>query len=269
VLQTDGINTAAPGEPAGDKWPSIRLAEVILDAAPVASATAARVGLNVAVAKPAFPVTVAAPALAVALPAGCVRDIDRSRREHRRVTFRGGPGAWSIRTELVRPTIASGEQKYQDLIVDSAETITASFDRYLKDGKVDWEATDGRPRHTCVRLRSGHGQLWALVNPTAELHNFHLHQTKFRLANADDLKAYGIDPSSVRLDSGLGPKASASDVTNDRDVWHDTLPIKGGSEKIFIVINFDAEEQLGRYVYHCHILKHEDTGLMAPMRVIR
>jgi FtsP/CotA-like multicopper oxidase with cupredoxin domain len=38
---------------------------------------------------------------------------------------------------------------------------------------------------------------------------------------------------------------------------------------IFIVVNFDAEEQLGRYVYHCHILKHEDAGLMAPMRVIR
>jgi FtsP/CotA-like multicopper oxidase with cupredoxin domain len=39
---------------------------------------------------------------------------------------------------------------------------------------------------------------------------------------------------------------------------------------MFIVINFDAEEQLGRYVFHCHILPHEDGGLMAPnIEVIR
>jgi hypothetical protein len=269
VLQTDGINTAAPGELAGDKWPKVKLAEVILEAAPGASAGVKAVGLNV-------PVAAASPLLEAAgppapLPPGCVRDIDRSVREHRRVTFQGGAGAWKVKTELVRPTVATGEQKYQDLVVVSAETIFASFDQYLKkeDGTVDWEATAGRPRHTCVRLGNGHGQLWALVNPTAELHNFHLHQTKFRLANANDLKAYGIDPSSVMLNTGLGLKASGSSAANDLDVWHDTLPINGGDGMIFIVINFDAEEQLGRYVYHCHILKHEDAGLMAPMRVIR
>ena len=32
-------------------------------------------------------------------------------------------------------------------------------------------------------------------------------------------------------------------------------------------MSFTAKEQIGRYVYHCHILKHEDTGLMAPMEV--
>ncbi len=33
-------------------------------------------------------------------------------------------------------------------------------------------------------------------------------------------------------------------------------------------MNFDAAAQLGRYVYHCHILEHEDDGLMAPLEVI-
>ena len=203
-----------------------------------------------------------------ALPIGCVRDIDRSRREHRRITFQGSQGGWKVKTELVYPTVASGEQPYEVLAVASAETISASFDQYLKDGLVDWEATAGRPRHTCVRLANGHGQLWALINPTAELHNFHLHQTKFRLARESDLKAYGIDPSSVVLASGLGPKAPGASGVADRNVWHDTLPIEGGGAMVFIVVNFDAEEQLGRYVYHCHILKHEDAGLMAPMQVV-
>src|SRR5262249_346850 len=152
---------------------------------------------------------------------------DRSRREHRRITFQNAfPVGWKIKTELVFPTIASGEQKYDELATANTETIVASFDQYLKDGAVDWEATDGGPRHTCIRLGNGHGQLWALVNPTGELHNFHLHQTKFRLANENDLKAYGIDPLSVTLSSGLGPKASGSSAMSDRNVWHDTLPIE-------------------------------------------
>jgi hypothetical protein len=32
-------------------------------------------------------------------------------------------------------------------------------------------------------------------------------------------------------------------------------------------MSFDAKEQVGRYVFHCHILKHEDKGLMAPFEV--
>jgi FtsP/CotA-like multicopper oxidase with cupredoxin domain len=32
-------------------------------------------------------------------------------------------------------------------------------------------------------------------------------------------------------------------------------------------MSFDADQQIGRYVFHCHILKHEDNGLMAPFEV--
>jgi FtsP/CotA-like multicopper oxidase with cupredoxin domain len=142
------------------------------------------------------------------------------------------------------------------------------------DHTVDWEGTGNgddpnvTPRHTCVQLSNGHGQLWELSNPTAELHNFHLHQTKFRLAREQDLRDYGIDPSSVSLKSGVLIKVPSALPGATVDVWHDTLPVFP-NETIFIVINFDAEEQLGRYVFHCHILEHEDQGLMAPMEVIR
>ena len=39
------------------------------------------------------------------------------------------------------------------------------------------------------------------------------------------------------------------------------------SSSVYIIMSFTAKEQIGRYVFHCHILKHEDTGLMAPMEV--
>jgi len=49
--------------------------------------------------------------------------------------------------------------------------------------------------------------------------------------------------------------------------WHDTIPVPA-ARSVFIVMSFDAKEQLGRFVFHCHILKHEDQGLMAPIEVL-
>ena len=38
--------------------------------------------------------------------------------------------------------------------------------------------------------------------------------------------------------------------------------------RVFVKLGFYAREQVGRYVYHCHILEHEDGGMMAPIEVI-
>jgi len=211
------------------------------------------------------------------LPIGCVRDINRAELEHRRIRFTGFPRNWKITTEIVKPRDKTKLQKPDDFVLAGPDVLIkgVSFERYLKDDHtVDWDGTgDGtvatvRPRHSCVRLRNGHGQLWELENATAELHNFHLHQTKFRLARAEDFRNYGIEPPPL-LRSGTAIKAQEvnAGAADERNVWHDTLPIEA-AQFIFIVINFDAEEQLGRYVFHCHILRHEDDGLMAPLEVI-
>jgi FtsP/CotA-like multicopper oxidase with cupredoxin domain len=269
VLRTDGIDTSAPSKPgAGDPWPQINLAEVILEGAPSAVAGAAPIGLNEYVAEAGPPTPQATfRAAAAPLPEGCVRDIDRSELEHRRIKF-AGVGPFTITTDLVHSPDKTKPQPYNKFVADPKASLSfIGFDKYLKDHTVDWDATDGRPRHTCVRLANGHGQLWELNNPTDEMHNFHIHQTKFRLATDQDLKDYGIDPKSVPVQSGLEIKAGiAADAGHD--LWNDTIPMYPG-KPVFIVINFDAEEQLGRYVYHCHILEHEDQGLMAPMEVVR
>jgi hypothetical protein len=49
-------------------------------------------------------------------------------------------------------------------------------------------------------------------------------------------------------------------------LWHDTIPVPN-QKKVFLIMSYDAPQQVGRFVYHCHILKHEDKGLMAPIEV--
>ena len=262
VFRTAGLNTAANGAPdAGDPWPEIKLASVILEGAPVvAQATATKLALNVPMAtgralpKAALEAAAAQPAF----PPGCLRDIDKTKLEHRRITFAHPDDGWMIFTDLMRPKDPSTRQKYPDGFT-AVESIAASFDQYVQGGSVDWEAAHGAPKHTCVSLRSGHGQLWVLSNPTTELHNFHIHQSKFRLATDEDLKAYRIAPGSNKVseDSGLVGRGLPDVAIEGSKVWHDTLPVEPNSS-MFIVINFDAEEQLGRYVFHCYILPHED-----------
>jgi FtsP/CotA-like multicopper oxidase with cupredoxin domain len=271
VLRTDGKDTSAPNKPgAGDPWPQINLAEIILEGAPVAVASGAPIGLNQSVAKAGPPAAaVLREGVAPSLPQGCVRDIDRANLEHRRIQF-AGSGQYTIGADIMQSPDKSKLQNWRAFTTDpNASTGLHVFDDYLKpDDTLDWDATDGRPAHACVHLGNGHGQLWELRNRTDELHNFHIHQTKFRLATAKDLSDYGIDPNSVTLQSGFQIKASSASPSGDVDLWNDTLPVPTGAST-FIVINFDAEEQLGRYVYHCHILEHEDKGLMAPVEVIR
>jgi hypothetical protein len=62
---------------------------------------------------------------------------------------------------------------------------------------------------------------------------------------------------------------------------HDTFPVPPaltdatGSNpnpaipgRVFLRLTFKRREQIGRYVYHCHILEHEDGGMMAPIEVL-
>ena len=125
--------------------------------------------------------------------------------------------------------------------------------------------------------KNSHQQLWVLDNQTAHLHNFHIHQMKFRLATATELAG----TYKIKINTDQEPASSCENVANC-DVpdykfyekapsselvrWHDTIPMPP-FKKVYVIMSFDAQEQVGRFVFHCHILKHEDTGLMAPIEV--
>jgi FtsP/CotA-like multicopper oxidase with cupredoxin domain len=207
-----------------------------------------------------------------------------------------------VREALFEPDMSASIGKYDDPN-DSHHPETNAvtgvpFEAYeFGEGNIDWlakrdKAWNEKPlKHACIFVNpnpitpnpQSHMQLWVLTNNTSYLHNFHIHQMKFRLAKRSELISYRIappEPSSTcdsdpcdtpnyKLfdDDSIQAKSNQDEPKADIE-WHDTIPVPPGLS-VFIVMSFDAKEQLGRFVYHCHILKHEDQGLMAPIEVLK
>jgi suppressor of ftsI len=97
-------------------------------------------------------------------------------------------------------------------------------------------AMNARPM---TSARVGTYQHWRIVNATAELHPFHIHQVHF-LAYAQN-GAPLPDPA-----------------------WLDTVnvPVAGAVE---VILDFTNAVIKGMSVFHCHLLNHEDKGMMAKI----
>jgi L-ascorbate oxidase len=107
---------------------------------------------------------------------------------------------------------------------------------------------------------------WELVNVAGEDHNFHIHQTKFQVA-PEGASNTSIEPArgAVQLDNVPVPTNKAQEKGScDGSIqrWRDGIckPVP-----VEVLIPFT---QVGDFVFHCHILEHEDGGMMAKIRVI-
>jgi spore coat protein A, manganese oxidase len=98
-------------------------------------------------------------------------------------------------------------------------------------------------------------ELWEIRNFTEDAHPIHIHQTQFRIVDRAP-----FDPQHP--DAPPGP-------ARPPEAWEtgakDTLIAYPG-EITRLVAKFDLA---GQYVWHCHILDHEDHDMMRPMAVGR
>lgn len=104
-------------------------------------------------------------------------------------------------------------------------------------------------------------EIWEIYNETPDAHPIHLHMVHLQLLNRQKFSA-SVDmetgkPSNIRL---LGPPNLPGP---DEAGWKDTYVMYPG-EVTRVIANFDLA---GQYVWHCHILSHEDHEMMRPFLV--
>lgn len=188
-----------------------------------------------------------------------------------------GPGSFALGFRPIEGPLGTGDDKPGLGVHPVSYTMNHMGSA---DGTMMSPGHMGETR-ACAVL--GRGEVWELVNWTTETHNFHIHQGKFRLARTGDpgLPA-GIKEVVIGEATGtpiMEYLAKVADANGDVQAWHDTLPVPPRIEKdasgktkpgrVFIYVPFIAPQQEGEFVYHCHILEHEDKGMMANIEVVR
>ena len=110
-------------------------------------------------------------------------------------------------------------------------------------------------------------EVWELLNLTSEDHNFHIHQTRFRLLSGGTFTGTTI-PTTLQdglvLHDNVPLPRAANNDNCDGSVDAFT---SGACRPVPVVVEIPFRE-IGDFVYHCHILEHEDGGMMARIRVV-
>jgi FtsP/CotA-like multicopper oxidase with cupredoxin domain len=263
VFYTRGIVTG----PGGDPWPKVGLGEVDFDygAASAASEPVHVKPTGVFGAAGIFAAPVAASARVAT--ANCQ---PLPRGHHRRIYF-ANP---NVPDEAEGPgTDADGDAIFgigYEEIDQFGQSVPGTFHDVAQFDPANL---------ICIPLGPGQTprlETWELVNLATELHNFHIHQTKFARVTPEVAQsgpptlatiANGILEDSAPLPYALpGPgsqPALAPEATSC--LVADYKAGRCAATSVWVQIPFT---QLGTFVFHCHILEHEDGGMMHAVRVV-
>ncbi len=107
---------------------------------------------------------------------------------------------------------------------------------------------------------AGATEIWEIYNFTADAHPIHVHLVEFRVLNRQNLVTNedGETDPPARVVAGT-ERAPEAWETGPKDVV-----IAYPGEVTRIAATFDIP---GRYVWHCHIVEHEDNEMMLPYLV--
>ncbi|MFS0644498.1 multicopper oxidase family protein [Siminovitchia sp. 179-K 8D1 HS] len=151
----------------------------------------------------------------------------------------------------------------QQLTEDAADktrllTLSAITDQYerpvlLLDNRMWDDLVTEKP----VR---GSTEVWKFINLTAFPHPIHIHLVQFKVLHRRpfDLERFQENGSIIYTGPEIAPDESERG-------WKDTVRADPGMVTSIIM---EFKEYTGDYVWHCHILEHEDYDMMRPMRVV-
>ncbi|MBV8114982.1 MAG: multicopper oxidase domain-containing protein [Silvibacterium sp.] len=103
-------------------------------------------------------------------------------------------------------------------------------------------------------------EIWELVNLTDDSHPIHLHLVRFQI-----LDRRPFDQFAYQSKSTLHYFGPAQPPAPEEMGWKDTVRADPAMVTR-IIIPFDG--YAGRYIWHCHILEHEDNEMMRPYEVL-
>ncbi len=141
-------------------------------------------------------------------------------------------------------------QFYRTALPPPAATRTIQFQEDANGFYLDGAQYDpaGAPK---IVSNVGTTEEWTLENDTDEVHDFHIHQVHFIVESINGI----AQPNPHWIDSFTLPPQG-------RGVNNAAFP-----STVKVLIDFRDPVIRGTFLYHCHILDHEDGGMMAKIQL--
>lgn len=135
---------------------------------------------------------------------------------------------------------------YDPLLADITRTIRFTADSIMvMDGPFYFNDSSFNMDRIDLVIPINHTEVWKLVNETMVGHPFHIHDVQFYLFDRN---------GSLPHDGERGRK--------------DVVFIPTGDSVLFVTKFEDFADSVVPYMYHCHILMHEDAGMMGQFLVV-
>jgi spore coat protein A, manganese oxidase len=172
-----------------------------------------------------------------------------------RVARQGVPDTSALPTEL-RAATPPDEKT-------AIKTRQLTLDEQMSDvQKSMGMLLNGTPWHMPVTEKPvlNTSEIWEFINLTEDSHPIHLHLVRFQILDRRRIDPFDYGAKKVQRYTGaaLPPEPFESG-------WKDTVRADP-SMVTRILVPFTGFS--GRYVWHCHILEHEDNEMMRPFEVL-
>jgi FtsP/CotA-like multicopper oxidase with cupredoxin domain len=172
------------------------------------------------------------------------------------------PGRSAMRVSPRQPNLFSGLLARH---TDRRRVIAmAEYPRPGADDQIDFYIAERRPGQVlkpyhmgdppAITVRAGTTEEWVVENWTNELHAFHIHQLHFRLLEVDGTPVQ----DAALLDVVNVPYATPTGYHSKEG------PVHPGRVRIKLTF---PPQLAGDIPFHCHLVDHEDNGMMAVLRV--
>jgi FtsP/CotA-like multicopper oxidase with cupredoxin domain len=273
VLRTAMVPTG------GDDWPAIDLAAVTLAPGRLPPLPRPRVGEAATVAElPGHVARIRLPGRGESLPVAAAQAAAAAPLP--------GPGPGQARAHAIDPALALGlrqDPACRNLAPGERRRIYFGNPTPGKDGfglASSVIGADGReraltpmrsydPTRTNICLTAAPAgaapviETWEVINLTGEAHNFHIHQTRFWLRPTAAEAAPKPAEALALEDNAEVPRARAGAKCDGTLAAYRRGACRPQPLRLAIPLS-----QIGDFVFHCHILEHEDGGMMARIRVV-
>lgn len=158
------------------------------------------------------------------------------------MTFEAGPDATTGTTPASFPPIV--RMAASDAVRTRAIAFSMAAGSWLVNGTRMMQTTNV-PAEINFQIASGDTEIWEVTNTSGMAHPLHIHHRHFQVLDID----------------GAPPPAALAG-------WKDTVLVAPGwTVRLLLKFEGSSDPQYP-YMFHCHILEHEDMGMMGQFYIV-